>query len=356
MDEVAKTIRLECVGCDHVWRDTPAERRRLAREARFIAANPLAPADRASFHWNALLPTWVPWRSIVEEFLNAVGAAKGDPPDIEPLKAFYNETLGLAWESALGVVDDFGFIDDRRAEYDFGEAWGEEVFRFMAADKQARGGEHYWWLIRAFGRGGKSRLIAYGRCHTFEELDEIRQAHAVRNTNAIIDSGFRATEVYRFCLRFGWKPFKGDQTAFYTVSAPDPKDGKERPVRRLWRKTMVDPSYGMRGKGRRRRQHLALYTFASESLKDYLAEFMQGLVGEWTLPREVGNDYKHQLTAERRVAVQDRKGRTHFEWHQFRPDNHLHDCEQMILVAAIITRLVHAGVVRAPAGKVDAVG
>ncbi len=46
----------------------------------------------------------------------------------------------------LGVIEDFGFLDQRRAEYDFGEPWAEEHARFMAADRQAAGGEHYWWV------------------------------------------------------------------------------------------------------------------------------------------------------------------------------------------------------------------
>lgn len=349
MDAVANTIRLVCTSCDHVWRDTPVERRRLAAEAEFVALNPTASSDRASFHWNALLPTWVSWKSVVEEFLNGVAAARADPPELEPLKAFYNETLGLSWTSALGVVDDFSFIEDRKGEYNLGDQWDEEVVRFMAADKQAKGGEHYWWLVRAFAKNGHSRLIAYGKCHTYEELEELREAHGVKVANAIIDSGFRATEVYRFCSRTGWKPFKGDQTEFYIVSTRDPKTGLMKPVRRLWRKTTVDPVFGTKA-GAKSRRLIPLFTFASETVKDFLAEFMRGIVGKWTLPRDVAKDYVVQITAEARVAVEDTKGRTHYEWRQLRPDNHLLDCELQILVAAIITKLVHSGVVRAPVG------
>lgn len=345
MDAVAETIRMECIACDHVWRDTPDQRRQITREGRFIAQNPNAPSHRASFHWNAMLPPWVPWRTIVEEFLNAVKAVHADPPDLEPLKVFYCETLGLSWEPSLGAVDDFGFIDDRKRDYDFGAIWPEETERFMSADKQAKGGDHYWYVIRAFGKRGASRLIGYGKVNTYEELETIRDENKVPLKNAMIDSGFKASEVYRWCARTGWKPFKGDNADYYLHTLLDPKTNQAATVRRLWQKATVDPHIGMARPGMVSRQ-LTLYRFAGDTTKDFLTEFMQGAIGEWTLPSTVGADYVRQLTAERRISREDTRGRTVYEWRQMHPDNHLLDCECMILVAAVIKGLVPSGVVR----------
>ena len=71
-----------------------------------------------------------------------------------------------------------------------------------------------------------------------------------------------------------------------------------------------------------------------------MTEMMMALVGDWTLPRKVGGDYLKQVTAERREEKEDSKGRISFFWKQVRRDNHLRDCELMILVAAVITKIV----------------
>ena len=41
--------------------------------------------------------------------------------------------------------------------------------------------------------------------------------------------------------------------------------------------------------------------------KDLLASYMHGLIGNWTLPREIARDYLKQVTAEKRVEQTDPK-------------------------------------------------
>ena len=45
-----------------------------------FAPTPMPPGIGFSFHWNALLPPWVSWRSVVEEFIAARGAARTGRP------------------------------------------------------------------------------------------------------------------------------------------------------------------------------------------------------------------------------------------------------------------------------------
>lgn len=345
VDRLTRSIRLKCTKCEHRWRDVPHERRQISLGGCFVSENPNAGRNKRSFHWNALLPPQVTWASVVEEYLMAMRAARSSPPDLYPLKRWYNETLGLSWETALGVVEDYEFLEKRRGEYDFNSVWSEETVRFMAADKQAKGGEHYWWLIRAFAPGGKSRLIAYGRAETQTDLELVRDRYGVDPVNAMIDSGYRATEVYRFCHKYGWKAMKGDQAAMYAHDITDPATGKPAIVHRLWKKHQrIDATFGLRKavKGPR------LYLFSSSTTKDFLAEFMTGAVGEWTIPKTIGKEYLDMITAEHRVEKTDTRGRTSYQWHQLRPDNHLLDCELMCLVAAVIRKLVQEGTVRAP--------
>lgn len=345
-DKLAPTIRLHCSHCDHAWRDIPTDRRQLVRDGSFVSFNPNAPRAIKSYTWNALLPPTVSWRKSVQSFLNAIEAAKFDPPDIEPLKNFYNETLGMSWEESLGMVDDYNFLEQRHGEYDFGDPWPDEVWRFMSVDRQEKGGEHYRWVIRAFARGGESRLLGYGRAETIEQCDEIREEMGVKPGNTIIDSGHKATSVYRWCMRSRWKAFKGDKVENYTVAVMDPATRKKRLIRRIWTKTEVDPVFGTKD-SRNSHQRIPLYRFASETTKDFLAEHMRGLVGNWLIPRKVGTEYIQQMTAEVRIGTKDATGRTKYSWHKKREDNHYWDCEQMILVAAVITGAAQSGAVRA---------
>lgn len=331
-DALAETIRWQCEACETRFTDNPATRKQFCREGKFVAMNPHAPVHLRSYHWNALLPHWVPWRSIVEEFLLAQDALRGG--DIEPMRTFVNETLGEPWEDRMGEIDDYDFLEYRKADYGFNEPWAEERIRFMAADRQERGGEHYWYVVRAFGPYGKSRLITYGKCSTLEQLEEIRIEHNVPVINAVIDTGFKASELYRFCASTGWKAFKGDDCQYF----PHQDKKSKKTVRRIWNKTTVDPSFGTS----HTRKLIPLFRWSNPMAKDLLAEMMQGLVGEWTIPRLVGNEYLKQLTAETRKERIDAKGHVHYEWHRIRRDNHLLDCELMILVAAVITKNANA--------------
>jgi hypothetical protein len=99
----------------------------------------------------------------VEEFVAAVDAMRIEG-DIEPMFTFVTETLGEPWDLDRWLITGDDYLQDRKADYDFGDPWPLEQTRFMAADRQARGGEHYFWVARAFGPGGASRLVGYGRC------------------------------------------------------------------------------------------------------------------------------------------------------------------------------------------------
>jgi phage terminase large subunit GpA-like protein len=330
-DLLSDWIRYECVACKHLIKDTPSERKAIARNGEFVRMNPKAPRHRVSFQWNAMLPPWVTWRSIVEEYIHALAAVRTG--DLDPLRAFINETLGEPWEDKLGEIDDFGFLEARRGDYDFGDAWPEARVRFMAADRQEKGGEHYFWVIRDFGLFGKSRLVAYGRCNTTAELEETRKGFNVKVLNCIIDSGFKAQEVYRFCAATGWKAFKGDSALSFMHY-----DARGKAVRKVWRKTDQDPHYGTKMAGRTR--PIPLFSWANDPVKDMLAELMKGLVGDWTIPKKTASDYLRQVTAERREERVDSHGRISFTWHRVRRDNHYFDCELMILVAAVITKIV----------------
>ena len=334
-EEVSKTVRFECENPECRELHTNEQKYDLMRTMHVHDYNPSAPSHLKSFGGSAFEAIWAScdWDKLVVEFLKAIEQARNG--NIEPMRAFITETLGEPWQDRLGVVEDFGFLTQRMQDYDFGDVWSEERVRFMAADKQAEGGEHYYWLIRAFGLNGRSRIISHGRCNSYLELEEARKHYGVKPNNSVIDSGYKANEVYRFCNATGWKPFKGDDADYYL--AKDEKSGKT--FRQLWKWEWAQPE-GERVVGRPVR--VRLFRFSTNWIKDLHAEFTTGLIGDWTLAKKTGRDYMRHATCEVREARRDSKGRQHFEWVQKHKDNHWNDCELMIDVAAVVTGLIVA--------------
>lgn len=326
-DEVAKTIRYEGT-CGCVLHDDPATRKRIAGIGRWIRTNLNAPSNKVSFTWNAMLPPWVKWRDVVEEFIVSWKALKLG--DHEPYKAFVNETLGEPWEDRLKEYTDFGHLELRRREYSLGDAYPEEATRFIGIDVQQ---DHYRYVVRAFGPLGASRLIAFGRVETEGEVEALPAKFGVRPVNVMVDSGHAAPKVYRLCARNpGWKAFKGTASDWFPG-----EDDNGKPVRKLYHRSEADPGLGTREQGRKK---IRLYLWSNPGIKDVLASHMLGLGPEWTLPKDTGSsmeDYLAQITSEKRVERTDARGHTHYEWVRVRKDNHYWDCECMILVAAMIS-------------------
>lgn len=339
IEAVAQTIRYECVSCGHKIRDTPHERRAIASQGRFVALNPSAPKTHVSFTWNAMLPTWVRWRTLVHEFLNARSALKGRSPDIEPMKAFVTERLAEPWEDELGFVDNSDHLRARCEDYSYGEAWSDMRVRFLTVDKQI---DHYYWVVRAWGRTYGSRLVAYGRCNTEEDIHQIAKEYEVVAANVGIDAGFNQSDVLKAVSKTGrwisasawngWKPMKGDDSEYFVEREGDVS------VRKLWRMVRMDPAFGTTMAGRV--GTVPMIVFCTEPMKDILGSLVSGISQGWTLPKGIGRDYLKQMSSEQRVEHQDVRGRKTFRWEQRSRANHYWDCEVMQVGLAVVAKLL----------------
>ena len=331
-DVLGNAIRLQCVKCGHLMADTPTERKTICRSGHFIRMNPNAEPCDVSFTWSALLPWWVSWRGIVKEYLLAVAAAKEG--NIEPLKTFVTETLGEAWEDRLGIIEDYGFLKARMFDYSYGEVWPEAQRRFMAADVQEKGGEHYPFVIREFAGFGKSRLVMDGTARTLAELQKIRTDMNIGPTSALIDTGYKAQEIYRFCVSNNWKAFKGESRNYFLVAKPNPANPRlSVAVRQIWNKSVAvvyNPAT------RAKVANIPLYLMANDAINDELAAYIAGLCGEWTIPKDVTKNYLTELAGDVRKRVTDARGIESTKWFTVGP-NHKRDCERMIHAAALIT-------------------
>lgn len=323
-DKLAGTIRLECPKCEHRIHDKPQDRRKLADSGVWIAHNADAPSNKISYTWNAMLPPWVKWRDLVEEFLQANKSLTWH--DHEKLKSFINESLGQPWEDSMKDIRDWTWLEGCKAEYSLRSTWGEEFRRFLSVDVQK---DHLVYVCRAWAKGGASRLVDYGRVWNWDELRQLIKDLGVDNDDVAIDTGYNASVVYQEIVKsnYRWKAFKGDGVHSYT------HDG----IRRCWTSSRADPAIGTSKQGKLK--PVKLFLWANHITKDTLAQHMRGDAAAWQLPQDVNSQYMDEITAEVREERVDAKGRISYEWVQVRRDNHALDCECMNLIAALITKI-----------------
>lgn len=331
-DALAPTIRYECPGCGHAVRDVPDERKRMAAGGVWVKSNPDAPASRASFTWNAILPPWVRWRDLAEEFLRAKEAVKVGA--IEPLKTFINESLGEPWEErAEEDVDEMKLSD-----YSM-EDCAPDGQAFLTVDRQK---DHMPAVVRSWSEGGASKLVWCGKCLTFEEVDEVRARFSLSPRRVVIDSGYDTAEVYEACVRFGWTAVKDEDRADYLH-----KLNSGKMVRRIYSPPQRgDPAMGKTAQGKR---YCPLFLLATNpTINDMLQRFRAGHGPAWELPKNTPKDYLYQMSSmTKRRRHRSTDGREIWEWVKIgkRP-NDFWACERMQIAAAAI-----AGILRSKASE-----
>lgn len=339
---LAPAIRYACPACQHMHADTPQLRRQLALGGDWVSHNPKAPPHHLSFTWSALLPPWVKWHKVVEEFLLAQSALEFG--NHEPLKTFITETLGQPWQDRLRYAKTEGYLDACQEDYDPRQPWAPEARRFMSIDVQGKGGRHFYYIIRAFARGGTSRLLAYGKAWSIEEIRATMVDWNVAPQNVCIDSGHFTAEVYGIILDSGvlpngdyaFKAFKGDRAPYY-MSANQ--------VRMPFTWSFVDPYLGTSKQNSSRPIRQIL--FSKTAMLDRTEALMRGLGPRWVIPKQgdMIHEYKNQVTAyERFERKATGTGEIKVEWVQKRADDHWGSCERQALVAAYAADLMEVEV------------
>lgn len=319
-EKVAPTIRVVCPACGHGHPDDPVVRRQLIDSAAWVRCNPTAPKHKVSFTWSSLIPQWVKWRDVVEEFLTAKRQlAYGNSI---PMQTWKSETMGEPW------VDDLGeslqtLQESQASSYKLREPSGGRMFLTM--DVQQNG---VWWLVREWFPNGTSKLVDFGHVVSIDDADQIIQKYGISSTDVLIDSGYDTQNVYSYIVQRGgkWKPTKGhDSSNGYSV------DGVRYPY--TWSVTDA-----MAGRGERKA--IKLLVFSNPLMKDILAHFMLGRGPKWDFPIGAGETYYAQVTAERREERVDALGAVSYVWRRIRKDNHLFDCEVLQILAAFVTKII----------------
>jgi len=311
VDAVERLAYYECTACRHHveqnWRHT------MIRGGCWKPTNPNAPADRVSFHLNALYSAWRSWGSIAREFLEVKDSPSG-------LQNFTNSILAEPWKIQLGEqIQEAGLLD-LRADYALGTCPVKPRFITIAADVQR---DCIYYTVRTWGEASESWLVDYGKLPKLESLNEILgreyniagTSETARPFRGMIDSGFNAQAVYEFCSasRGKFVPAKGWASL-------------AQPVK------IAVISY-MPGRGGSER-NIELYHFDDGSFKTelYLRRIQDRKGPKWHLPRNIGPDFITQLTAERLVEKRNSRGVPEQVWIIGRQENHLGDCEKLQLV------------------------
>jgi phage terminase large subunit GpA-like protein len=280
------------------------------------------------FWLQGLVSPWRPWRKIIAKLFET-------RHDRDKFKVFWNSWLGRGWRDVVQATT----ADHLRTKAATGlepeVVPGEAQVLLMSVDVQ---GDHFWWVMRAWGPQERSWLVDYGRAETWDELRMLsaRQYPHLEREDLIstsymgIDNRYRRDEVIEFARHPGVLMLAGVPRSNYMTRAQKieytttQKKGISKPI--------VEPHSVM--------QH----NCNSHAFRDKLHRLIgvpDGTVyGHWHLNRGVLDDYVSHLTAERKIR-EKKSGRYVEVWKPTSEHraNHLLDCEVMQIQLVHILRI-----------------
>lgn len=335
--EVKKTVRFVCPheDCNAEFKDTTDVRKQMNMLGGYIAQNEEAPGNHRSFHASQLAAHWVQWEAIVEQWIYASEALKGG--DISATRTFIIEVLAESWEnrvgSSLGVVTgDYTLMEKFK--------WDKEEGRIMGVDLQARGGQHFWYVVRAFSKDGESRLVACGRADSWAEVDRQREINLVLPQRVNVDPRHESRQVLEACAFFGWKWLEADERSkIYTHML---EDGRKvmRPYAPV---SPRDALLGLAGQGTKIAYGMR---FSKTWARNTTHRHIVGQGKYWGLPSDIVDlvwtgtsktrtTYLEQINSWVPCTKLNRiTGAREDGWKNIYADDHLRSCEEMILVRA----------------------
>lgn len=332
LERVERETVYECAACEGEIRQEEHQAWML-RRYELRSHNTKAPVDHISAHvWAALSP-FEGWGSLAKKFLQCKGSAA-------KMHDFFNSDLGLPFiRKATDIkIDDIDACIARSPEYFLRQLPKRPEFLTMCVDVQ---GDGFWWSIRAWGLDYDQpdlpvwrALIDYGAAVSWKQIEEIAGIVADREGRVneyhhgaekftvfagLIDSGYEAQQnkkVYHFTLKNAdvFSPSKGggwQQLRGMDVRTSPVNDDQQDLV---W---YYDDGF---------KQQLYYHCIKEHRVL-------------WWLPRNVGSDYKAQLTAERTQEQMQPNGEAKLVWIvEGEQGNHLGDTEKMheVLADAVI--------------------
>lgn len=146
---------LECSGCRGQIDLAKAARDPRARWVQEDSSEP--GGGRRGYHVTELLHWETTLAQLAAKFLRALNPSQ--------LQGFYNGSLGIAFEAATSSIPAALFAGRAQHAARVVPAWATAVI--ATADTQLRG---WWYMVRAWGLGKKSRLLSWGFADTEADL------------------------------------------------------------------------------------------------------------------------------------------------------------------------------------------
>jgi phage terminase large subunit GpA-like protein len=226
--------------------------------------------------------------------------------DLGKLKNFVNGWLARVFAPKTRVTSIDQVLKHRYLDDNLGYARDTcprvPIACLLAVDVQE---DCLWYSVWAWAEGRRQYLVRYGQLP--EELDTILEVARVyyecsadggrfRASHALIDSGYRTQEVYRFCAQYsGFTPIKGLASSARAQSVSWSRQGEKG----------ADEA-------------VDLLTINVHPFKDMLADLIRKSnpddPGCWRLPASCGRDFAEQLTAEKRITKRDQYNRATTMW------------------------------------------
>jgi hypothetical protein len=130
--------------------------------------------------------------------------------NLEPLRTFWTRRMTEPWEESK-------FAQGKRrlviSDYKLGtpniyltKQWEHEKTRFLSVDKQESG---YWFVSRACGEGGISRLIDRGTLDSYAEIEARRIDLGIQPHRVLLDFGYEINECATAAIKYGWTGMRG---------------------------------------------------------------------------------------------------------------------------------------------------
>ena len=322
--EMRKTVRLECPSCKKAIRGTDQNVRTMNEGGGYVAKNPKVGRTVASFRFNALClpPSMLSWADLAEQFLRA--KAEASRGYLAPMKEFTTLRLAESWSELQANQPKPIKLDDYKPE----GAWENEKVRFLTVDCQ-HNLEDFWAVVRAWDDKGASRLVDFQRLKSFDEVEELRVKHEVKEHLTFLDVGYERHRVLSECGRRGWAGMAGDDAVSFLHTQLGHK------LRLPFAPASMNDCRD--GSGKR----VPVFRWSNPTVKDLLANMRNKRGADWQVA-DVGHyfpAYIQQMDSERKKQTFDRLGRPILKWVRFR-ENHAWDCECMSVSAACIAGIL----------------
>lgn len=334
--EVRKTVRLRCPHCEAEHAHTAEVSRKMNTLGGYVTKNSKAPAHLVSYRFNALClpPSMLSWADLVEQFIFAKEEMSRGYS--QPMKQFVTLRLAEFWDATEAMDVEAIKAEDYAPE----EGWGVEKLRVLTVDCQLNL-EDFWAVVRAWAADGSSRLLAFARLKSFDEIKEFQEKWKVKSHLTFLDVGYERHRVLVACAKHGWAGMRGEDAADYLHVSGALKIRK--PYSPATREAVGGKS-------------ALVFRWSNPTVKDVAHLLKTGRGAKWEICNlgALHDDYLRQVDSERKREMRDRYGRPTLRWQKYR-ENHAWDCECMSVAAACMAGLFKPSQVTKDSGAVDSV-